>query len=115
MKSRAHFRVPLDVFLVRKLGVLATRSWRWGPSATDGVRFSTKRSSRLCASRGLSLTSGGGGAGGAETARAPLPAAVVPPPDLRGRTVILVDDGLATGRRSEPLHGLSMDRSSCLA
>jgi putative phosphoribosyl transferase len=38
-----------------------------------------------------------------------------PPPDLRGRTVILVDDGLATGRRSEPLHGLSMDRSSCLA
>src|SRR6266436_2970666 len=49
-------RVPLDVFLVRKLGVPGREELAMGALATDGVRFSTKRSSRLCASRGLSLT-----------------------------------------------------------
>jgi len=49
-------RVPLDVFLVRKLGVPGHEELAMGALATDGVRFSTKRSSRLCASRGLSLT-----------------------------------------------------------
>ena len=49
-------RVPLDVFLVHKLGVPGHEELAMGALATDGVRFSTKRSSRLYASRGLSLT-----------------------------------------------------------
>ena len=47
---------PLDVFVVRKLGVPGHEELAMGALATDGVRFSTKRSSRLCASRGLSST-----------------------------------------------------------
>ena len=35
--------VPLDVFLVRKLGVPGHRNWPWAPSLPAGLRFSTAR------------------------------------------------------------------------
>jgi predicted phosphoribosyltransferase len=88
---------PLDVFLVRKLGVPGQRELAMGAIATGGVKVLNSALIR--------------------SAQIPEPAiaAVVaeeqaelarrerayrgdrPPPDVRGRTIILVDDGLATG------------------
>jgi predicted phosphoribosyltransferase len=88
---------PLDVFLVRKLGVPGHEELAMGAIATGGVRVVNQQ---LVQALGIS------------------PAAVEavvareqqelerrerayrddrPPPDVRGRTCILVDDGLATG------------------
>jgi predicted phosphoribosyltransferase len=88
---------PLDVFLVRKLGVPGHEELAMGAIASGGVRILNEDVV--------------GGLG--------IPEAVIdevtaqemrelerrereyrdgrPPPDVRGRTVILVDDGLATG------------------
>ena len=90
-------RAPLDVFLVRKLGVPGHEELAMGALATDEVRVLNQEV--------------------VEALR--IPASVIdevaaeeleelkrrerlyrrgrPAPDLRGRTVILVDDGLATG------------------
>lgn len=106
--------VPLDVFLVRKLGVPGREELAMGAMATGGVRVLNK-----------------------EVVQAlDIPEAVIeevstlerreltrrerayrddrPPPGVRGRTVLLVDDGLATGstmraavaalRRLQPAH-----------
>ena len=90
-------RAPLDVFLVRKLGVPGHAELAMGAIATGGVRVVN-----------TALV---------EALRIPAAAvdAVIaaeerelerrerayrddrPPPEVRGRTVILVDDGLATG------------------
>jgi erythromycin esterase-like protein/predicted phosphoribosyltransferase len=89
--------VPLDVYLVRKLGIPGHEELAFGAIATGGVRVLNKELIE----------------------RLDLPAEWVeaidarerrelerrerayrgerPPPDLTGRTVILVDDGLATG------------------
>lgn len=89
--------VPLDVFVVRKLGVPGHEEFAMGAIATGGVRVLNQE-----AVEGLELSD------------AVVEAAVRreqvelqrrerdyrgdrPPPDIRGRTVILVDDGLATG------------------
>jgi erythromycin esterase-like protein/predicted phosphoribosyltransferase len=88
---------PLDVFLVRKLGVPGHEEYAFGALASGGIRVVDK----------------------ALIERLGLPAEWIeavdakerrelerrerayrgdrPPPDLTGRTVILVDDGLATG------------------
>jgi predicted phosphoribosyltransferase len=89
--------VPLDVFLVRKLGVPGQEELAMGAVATGGIRVLNEE-----------VVTGLG-----------IPAYVIeavtawqqrelerrerlyrdnrPPPDMQGRTVILVDDGLATG------------------
>jgi erythromycin esterase-like protein/predicted phosphoribosyltransferase len=89
--------VPLDVYLVRKLGVPGHEEFAFGAIATGGVRVLNKELIE----------------------RLQLPAEWIeaidakerreldrrerayrgerPPPDLAGRTVILIDDGLATG------------------
>src|SRR3954467_14388492 len=88
---------PLDVFVVRKLGVPGYEELAMGAVATGGVRVlndqivnrlgipqhiidavATREQQELA--RRERLYRGGR-----------------PPPDVRGRTVILVDDGLATG------------------
>ncbi len=88
--------VPLDLFLVRKLGVPGHEEYAMGAIASGGVRVLNDR-----------IVNQG------------IPAEVIdrvtrqelrelerrerayrdnrPPPEIRGRTVILVDDGLATG------------------
>jgi len=90
-------RAPLDVFVVRKLGVPGHEELAMGAIATGGV---------LVLDEGLLRTLG--------IDRAELERAVTreaqelerreqayrddrAPPDLEGKTVILVDDGLATG------------------
>ncbi len=88
---------PLDVYVVRKLGVPGHEELAMGAVATGGVRVLnegvlhgldipmgvieaiTDRECRELARREQAYRDG------------------QPPPDVRGRTVILVDDGLATG------------------
>ena len=88
---------PLDVFIVRKLGVPGHEEYAMGAVASGGVRVVsddvvrslglTERDVERVAAR--------------ETAelerRERLYRGDRPEPDLEGRTVILVDDGLATG------------------
>jgi putative phosphoribosyl transferase len=88
---------PLDVFVVRKLGVPGHEEYAMGAIATGGVRVLDERVVRATG-----------------VTRAELDAVTAverrelerrerqyrgdrPPPDVAGRTVILVDDGLATG------------------
>jgi putative phosphoribosyl transferase len=88
---------PLDVFAVRKLGVPGHEEYAMGAIATGGVRVLDES-----VVRAIGVT------------RAQLDAVTAaeqlelerrerqyrgdrPPPDVTGRTVILVDDGLATG------------------
>jgi predicted phosphoribosyltransferase len=88
---------PLDVFLVRKLGVPGHEELAMGAVATGGVsvlndqvvrhlRIPEPVIERIAAEELEELER-----------RALLYRGERPPPDLRGRTVILVDDGLATG------------------
>jgi putative phosphoribosyl transferase len=90
-------RVPLDLFLVRKLGVPGQEELAMGAIATGGVRvvnedvvrhlrISDEVIEMVAATEECELLR-------RERAyRDDRPA-----PDVRGRTVILVDDGLATG------------------
>jgi putative phosphoribosyl transferase len=89
--------VPLDVFIVRKLGVPGHEELAMGAIASGGVRVLNRQvidDLDLPQEAIEAVTA-------AELAelhrRERLYRAQRPPPDLRGRTVILVDDGLATG------------------
>jgi predicted phosphoribosyltransferase len=90
-------RAPLDVFLVRKLGVPGQVELAMGAIATGGVRVLNEDVvealgipeeviDEVTAKEQMELTR-----------RERLYRGDVPPPDVRGRTVILIDDGLATG------------------
>jgi predicted phosphoribosyltransferase len=88
---------PLDVFLVRKLGVPGYEELAMGAIATGGVRVLNQRVLREA---GLST------ADVEAVAAAELPELERrereyrgdrPPPRIGGKTAILVDDGLATG------------------
>ena len=88
---------PLDVFIVRKLGVPGHEEFAMGAVASGGVRVLNEA---LIRSLGIPRQ-----AVEAVTAREleelarreRLYRGDRPPVDVRGRTVILVDDGLATG------------------
>ena len=89
--------VPLDVFLVRKLGVPGYEELAMGAVATGGVRVLNEQ-----AVRGLSIPDYVIDAVAAWELqeldrREHVYRGDRPPPDVRGRTIILVDDGLATG------------------
>ncbi|MCY1022399.1 phosphoribosyltransferase [Pyxidicoccus sp. MSG2] len=89
--------VPLDVFLVRKLGAPSHEELAMGAIASGGMRIINREVvEELGISRGeIDAT--------AEREGVELQRREVkyrdgrPPPDVRGRNVILVDDGLATG------------------
>jgi len=88
---------PLDVFVVRKLGVPGYEELAMGAIATGGVRVLNDE-----VVRGLSLPDYVIDAVAAKEEmelgrRERLYRGGRPPPDVRGRTAILVDDGLATG------------------
>jgi predicted phosphoribosyltransferase len=88
---------PLDVFLVRKLGVPGHEELAMGAIASGGVRVLNERTinylnipeeviDRVAAKEQRELERR------EKTYRDDLPA-----PDVKGKTVILIDDGLATG------------------
>jgi len=88
---------PLDVFLVRKLGVPGYEELAMGAVATGGVRVLNDE-----IVRGLGISEHEIDAAAARelqelARRERLYRGDRPPPDIAGRTVILVDDGLATG------------------
>jgi predicted phosphoribosyltransferase len=88
---------PLDVFLVRKLGVPRYEELAMGAVATGGVRVLNDE-----IVRGLGISEYEIDAVVARelqelARRERLYRGDRPPPDVAGRTVILVDDGLATG------------------
>jgi predicted phosphoribosyltransferase len=88
---------PLDVFLVRKLGVPRYEELAMGAVATGGVRVLNDE-----IVRGLGISEREIDAVVARelqelARRERLYRGDRPPPDVAGRTVILADDGLATG------------------
>src|SRR5205085_12327786 len=88
---------PLDVFLVRKLGVPGHEELAMGAIATGGVRVLNE--DVMCY---LSIPDAAIDAVAAKeqrelARRAQLYRGNAPAPDVKGKTVILVDDGLATG------------------
>ena len=88
---------PFDVFVVRKLGVPGYEELAMGAVATGGVRV---LNDQLVESLGIpeQMIDAAALREQQELARRErLYRGGRPPPDVRGRTVILVDDGLATG------------------
>ncbi|RKX78853.1 MAG: phosphoribosyltransferase [Spirochaetes bacterium] len=88
---------PLDVFLVRKLGVPGQEELAMGAVASGGIRVLNKQVIEALNIDESTIE---------ETTlremeelerRAKVYRGDVPPPDLKGKTVVLVDDGIATG------------------
>jgi predicted phosphoribosyltransferase len=87
--------VPLDIFVVRKLGVPGHEEYAMGAIASGGVRvLNPDLAGRLAGPVIDSVTA----REARELARRErVYRAGRPPLELRGRTLILIDDGLATG------------------
>jgi putative phosphoribosyl transferase len=88
---------PLDVFLVRKLGVPGHEELAMGAIASGGVRV---LNTDVVRSLGISpevIDQVAERERRELERRERMYRGSRPPPDVRGRTVILVDDGLATG------------------
>jgi predicted phosphoribosyltransferase len=93
----AALHAPLDVFLVRKLGVPGHEEYAMGAIASGGVRVLNER---VVQGLGIPPWQIEAAAAREEQELARRERAYRgdrPAPDVRGRTVILVDDGLATG------------------
>jgi predicted phosphoribosyltransferase len=93
----AALHAPLDVFLVRKLGVPGHEEYAMGAIASGGVRVLNE-----AVVQALHIPSSAIEAAVAReeqelARRSRAYRGERPPPEVRGRTVILVDDGLATG------------------
>jgi putative phosphoribosyl transferase len=88
---------PLEVFAVRKLGAPGNPEYGVGAIAEDGTRVIDPEATAVLGIRNGELEKT------AERERAELRRRVKayrgdrPPPDLEGRTVVIVDDGAATG------------------
>src|SRR5256885_11959564 len=88
---------PLDVFLVRKLGVPGHEELAMGAIASGGVRVINDELVRALRIPDYMIEAIVVKEQQELARRARLYRGNRPPPDVRGRTVILVDDGLATG------------------
>ena len=105
-------RAPLDVFLVRKLGVPGHEELAMGALASGGVRVLNEEVIRGLGIPEDVLDTVAGEQQQELERRERAYRGDRPPPDVRGKTIILVDDGLATGstmraavaalRRQEP-------------
>jgi putative phosphoribosyl transferase len=86
---------PLDVFVVRKLGVPGHRELAFGAISSGGVRVLTEEIGRRLDSRIVDAVT----AAEQDELRRREHAyrGDRPPVDVSGKTVVLVDDGLATG------------------
>jgi predicted phosphoribosyltransferase len=90
-------RAPLDVFVVRKLGVPGHEELAMGALAPDGVRILNQEVVKALDIPESIIDEVAAQELEELKRRERLYRGSRPPPDLRGRTVILVDDGLATG------------------
>ncbi len=88
---------PLDVFVVRKLGVPGHEEYAMGALATGGVRVLNDNVVRILDIPPDAVEAVVRIEQRELDRRERLYRDARPPPELRGRTVILVDDGLATG------------------
>jgi putative phosphoribosyl transferase len=90
-------RAPLDVFLVRKLGVPGQEELAMGAIAAGGVRVVNDDVVRAMNISARTIDSVAAKEARELVRREHLYRGGQPSPDVAGRTVILVDDGLATG------------------
>src|ERR1700704_750381 len=88
---------PLDVFVVRKLGVPGYEEVAMGAIASGGVRVLNDQLVRRLGIPDHLIDAVAAREGQELARRELLYRGGRPPPNIRGRTVILVDDGLATG------------------
>jgi putative phosphoribosyl transferase len=88
---------PLDVMLVRKLGVPGHEELAMGAIASGGVRVLSDDVIRAFGIPGQVVDRVAAAEEEELHRRERLYRGERPPPDVKGRTVILVDDGLATG------------------
>jgi predicted phosphoribosyltransferase len=88
---------PLDAFLVRKLGVPGHEEFAMGAIATGGVRVLNEPVVRALGIPDYAIDAVAVKEQEELARRERLYRGDRPPPDVRGETVILVDDGLATG------------------
>jgi len=89
--------VPMDVYLVRKLGVPGREELAMGAIAQGGVRVVNPGVVRDLGIPTAVIDAVAAGEEQELARRERLYRGDRPTPDVRGRTVILVDDGLATG------------------
>jgi predicted phosphoribosyltransferase len=89
--------VPLDVFLVRKLGLPGQEELAMGAIASGGVRVLNDEVVGALGVPGSVIEDVARGEEQELRRREAAYRGSRPPPDLRGRVAILVDDGLATG------------------
>lgn len=89
--------VPLDVFLVRKLGVPGFEELAMGAVATGGVRVLNEQVVQTLGIPDYVIDAVSAWERQELARRERLYRGDRPAPDVHGRTVILVDDGLATG------------------
>ena len=90
-------RAPLDVYVVRKLGVPGHEELAMGAIATGGVRVTNDEVVRYLNVPEVIIETVAGRETKELERREREYRGSRPAPELRGRTVILVDDGLATG------------------
>jgi predicted phosphoribosyltransferase len=88
---------PLDVFLVRKLGLPGHEELAMGAIATGGSRVLNEDLVRELRLEDALIESVAAREQAELERRERLYRGDRPPPELKGKTVILVDDGLATG------------------
>ena len=88
---------PLDVFVVRKLGIPGHEELAMGAVATGGVRVLNDQVVRVLAIPDYVIDAVATWELRELERRERLYRGDRPPPDVRGKTIILVDDGLATG------------------
>ena len=88
---------PLDVFLVRKLGVPGHEELAMGAIAGGGVRVLNPGVVRALGIPGAAIDAVAAREGEELERRERAYRQGRPPAEVRGRTVVLVDDGLATG------------------
>jgi putative phosphoribosyl transferase len=88
---------PLDVFMVRKLGVPGHEELAMGAIAEGGVRILNRDVTEELGITSATLDRVAVAEAVELSRRERLYRGDAPPPDLRGRTILLVDDGLATG------------------
>ena len=107
--------VPLDVFIVRKLGVPGHEEYAMGALASGGVRVVNEHVLRLLDIAQADVEAVIRSEQRELERREHLYRDALPPVDVRGRTAILVDDGLATGSTMlAAVKALRQQRPACI-